>query len=211
MPAGFVFSTSLAYQRLVLSVLPARTHTDMQACMWNVARALSHARTHIPSPTTSSHGRTHTFPPAAPGFAAIMASTYKAYLGEGLGPLEWIKRFQIPHPGRVVGRIVLHATMPQVLGWVLGGYNDRLEAARPSSCRVEDKLKVCVRSTSVCVCVFSAHSGKEVPLWARVLLSCEPDRDTVLVPTAQQEDATCMCAAELLLNTRRTCVTRVGA
>ncbi|KAF6258370.1 zeaxanthin epoxidase precursor [Scenedesmus sp. NREL 46B-D3] len=74
-------------------------------------------------------------------FAAIMASTYKAYLGEGLGPLEWIKQFQIPHPARVIGRLVLHATMPAVLGWVLGGNNGHLEAARPSACRVEDRLK----------------------------------------------------------------------
>ena len=35
------------------------------------------------------------------GMAAIMASTYKAYLGEGLGPLEFIKQLKIPHPGRV--------------------------------------------------------------------------------------------------------------
>ena len=35
------------------------------------------------------------------GMAAIAASTYKAYLGEGLGPLSWIERFKIPHPGRV--------------------------------------------------------------------------------------------------------------
>jgi zeaxanthin epoxidase len=71
-----------------------------------------------------------------------MASTYKAYLGEGLGPLEWIKQFHIPHPGRVIGRLVLHATMPGVLDWVLGGNNGHLEAARPSACRVEDRLKV---------------------------------------------------------------------
>jgi hypothetical protein len=76
------------------------------------------------------------------GFAAIMASTYKAYLGEGLGPLEWIKQFQIPHPGRVIGRAVLHLTMPSVLDWVLGGNNSHLARARPSACRVEDRLKV---------------------------------------------------------------------
>eukprot|EP00879_Flechtneria_rotunda_P018325 GHRR01019222.1.p1 GENE.GHRR01019222.1~~GHRR01019222.1.p1 ORF type:complete len:467 (+),score=165.34 GHRR01019222.1:176-1576(+) len=76
------------------------------------------------------------------GFAAIMASTYKAYLGEGLGPLEFIKKYQIPHPGRVIGRIVLALTMPAVLGWVLGGNNSHLERIRPSSCRIEDKLKV---------------------------------------------------------------------
>lgn len=71
-----------------------------------------------------------------------MASTYKAYLGEGLGPLEWIKQFQIPHPGRVIGRAVLHLTMPAVLEWVLGGNNSHLARARPSACRVEDRLKV---------------------------------------------------------------------
>ncbi|KAF8060065.1 Zeaxanthin epoxidase [Scenedesmus sp. PABB004] len=75
-------------------------------------------------------------------FAAIMASTYKAYLGEGLGPLSFIRDLHIPHPGRVVGRAVLGATMPAVLDWVLGGNNDRLAAARPSSCRIEDRLKV---------------------------------------------------------------------
>jgi len=71
-----------------------------------------------------------------------MASTYKAYLGEGLGPLEWIKQFHIPHPGRVIGRAVLHLTMPAVLEWVLGGNNGHLARARPSACRVEDRLKV---------------------------------------------------------------------
>ncbi len=37
------------------------------------------------------------------GMAAIMASTYKAYLGEGLPqPLNgWLQQFKIPHPGRV--------------------------------------------------------------------------------------------------------------
>ena len=37
------------------------------------------------------------------GMAAIMASTYKAYLGEGLPePVNsWLQKFKIPHPGRV--------------------------------------------------------------------------------------------------------------
>ncbi|GLT54122.1 hypothetical protein SLA2020_273490 [Shorea laevis] len=34
--------------------------------------------------------------------AALMASTYKAYLGVGLGPLSFLTKFRIPHPGRVV-------------------------------------------------------------------------------------------------------------
>ena len=46
------------------------------------------------------------------GMAAIMASTYKAYLGEGLGPLSWIQKFKIPHPGRVgpASRCLCNAT-----------------------------------------------------------------------------------------------------
>lgn len=74
------------------------------------------------------------------GMAAFMASTYKAYLGEGLGPLEWITKFKIPHPGRVSGQIILKLTMPAVLEWVLGGYQATLErAGRIPVCRIEDK------------------------------------------------------------------------
>ena len=76
------------------------------------------------------------------GMAAFMASTYKAYLGEGLGPLEWITGLKIPHPGRVGGQVVMLATMPAVLDWVLGGYQGALKAAgRPGACRIEDKPK----------------------------------------------------------------------
>ena len=35
------------------------------------------------------------------GMAAVAASTYKAYMGEGLGPLSWIQQYKIPHFGRV--------------------------------------------------------------------------------------------------------------
>lgn len=74
------------------------------------------------------------------GMAAFMASTYKAYLGEGLGPLEWITKFKIPHPGRVSGQAVLKLTMPMVLDWVLGGYNSQLKkSGRIPVCRIEDK------------------------------------------------------------------------
>nr|AKT95177.1 zeaxanthin epoxidase [Haematococcus lacustris] len=73
------------------------------------------------------------------GMAAFMASTYKAYLGEGLGPLSWLTRYKIPHPGRVVGQWVMKLTMPGVLGWVLGGNTDKLEAARAPHCRLSDK------------------------------------------------------------------------
>jgi len=56
--------------------------------------------------------------------AAEMASTYKAYLGEGLGPLSFIEKLHIPHPGSVSGKLVLKFAMPFVLDWVLGGNAD---------------------------------------------------------------------------------------
>ena len=70
--------------------------------------------------------------------AAIMASTYKAYLGEGLGPLEGLTKFRIPHPGRVGGYVAMNAAMPGMLGWILGGNAGKLAAARPAACRVGD-------------------------------------------------------------------------
>lgn len=74
------------------------------------------------------------------GMAAFMASTYKAYLGEGLGPLEWMTKLRIPHPGRVSGQLVLKLTMPAVLDWVLTGYQSVLRmSGRAPLCRIEDK------------------------------------------------------------------------
>jgi len=73
------------------------------------------------------------------GMAAFMASTYKAYLGEGLGPLSFIEDYHIPHPGRVVGQAILKLTMPGVLAWVLGGNTHHLEGARNPQCRIGDK------------------------------------------------------------------------
>ncbi|KAI3437359.1 uncharacterized protein J3R85_005333 [Psidium guajava] len=70
--------------------------------------------------------------------AAIMASTYKAYLGVGLGPLSFLTKFRIPHPGRVGGRFFIDIAMPLMLNWVLGGNSSKLEG-RPPSCRLSDK------------------------------------------------------------------------
>jgi zeaxanthin epoxidase len=73
------------------------------------------------------------------GSAAFMASTYKAYLGEGLGPLEAMTALRIPHPGRVGGQLVMALAMPGVLSWVLGGYGGALaKSGRPGACRLED-------------------------------------------------------------------------
>ncbi|XP_059623888.1 zeaxanthin epoxidase, chloroplastic [Cornus florida] len=70
--------------------------------------------------------------------AAIMATTYKPYLGVGLGPLSFLTKFRIPHPGRVGGRFFIDIGMPLMLSWVLGGYGSKLEG-RPLCCRLSDK------------------------------------------------------------------------
>lgn len=70
--------------------------------------------------------------------AAIMATTYKPYLGVGLGPLSFLTKFRIPHPGRVGGRIFIDIAMPLMLSWVLGGNGSKLEG-RPLHCRLADK------------------------------------------------------------------------
>lgn len=77
------------------------------------------------------------------GMAAIMASTYKAYLGEGLGPLkEHLIKFKIPHPGRVGGYFAMNLTMPTMLGWVLGGNTSNLKNSdRQPHCRIDEKPK----------------------------------------------------------------------
>lgn len=72
--------------------------------------------------------------------AAIMASTYKAYLGEGLGPLSWITKLRIPHPGKVGGQFIVKYSMPLMLQWILGGNQGALEGRAPY-CRLEDKAK----------------------------------------------------------------------
>ncbi|KAI7846026.1 hypothetical protein COHA_000563 [Chlorella ohadii] len=74
------------------------------------------------------------------GMAAYMASTYKAYLGEGLGPLEWLTKFKIPHPGRVIGQIIMKATMPGTMGRVLGGFRRTLDQTdRLPMCHLADQ------------------------------------------------------------------------
>ncbi|KAK8952043.1 hypothetical protein KSP39_PZI003101 [Platanthera zijinensis] len=70
--------------------------------------------------------------------AANMASTYKPYLGVGLGPLSFLTKFKIPHPGRVGGRFIIKYAMPLMLSWVLGGNSSKLEG-RSQKCRLSDK------------------------------------------------------------------------
>nr|ACG42893.1 zeaxanthin epoxidase [Zea mays]BBM95905.1 zeaxanthin epoxidase [synthetic construct] len=70
--------------------------------------------------------------------AAIMATTYRPYLGVGLGPLSFLTKLRIPHPGRVGGRFFIKYGMPAMLSWVLGGNSSKLEG-RLLSCRLSDK------------------------------------------------------------------------
>ena len=64
----------------------------LSRCLTKLACAQAYARKRI-ARTSTIHGLA--------GMAAIAASTYKAYLGEGLGPLSFLKELRIPHPGRV--------------------------------------------------------------------------------------------------------------
>lgn len=70
--------------------------------------------------------------------AAIMASSYRPYLGVGLGPLSFLAKLRIPHPGTIGGRRLLQMVMPMMLSWVLGGNSSKLEGWIPS-CRLSDK------------------------------------------------------------------------
>ncbi|KAE9596671.1 hypothetical protein Lal_00007834 [Lupinus albus] len=70
--------------------------------------------------------------------AAQMATTYRPYIGVGLGPLEFLTKFRIPHPGKLGGRFIIDKVMPSMLKWVLGGNSSKLKG-RPQSCRITDK------------------------------------------------------------------------
>ncbi|KAH6812320.1 zeaxanthin epoxidase [Perilla frutescens var. frutescens] len=70
--------------------------------------------------------------------AALMATTYKAYLGFGFGPISFLTKYRIPHPGALGGRVVIDFMMPLMLSWVLGGNGSKLEG-RTLHCRLSDK------------------------------------------------------------------------
>ncbi|KAL4367730.1 hypothetical protein GQ457_05G007140 [Hibiscus cannabinus] len=70
--------------------------------------------------------------------AASMASAYKGFLGVGLGPLSFLTKFRIPHPGTVAVRFFIDLAMSLMLNWVLGGNSSELEG-RSLSCRLSDK------------------------------------------------------------------------
>lgn len=65
---------------------------------------------------------------------------FQAYLGEGLGPLSWIQKFKVPHPGRLGGQFILKYAMPVVLDWILGGNVGALKQSPnfQPCCRIND-------------------------------------------------------------------------
>lgn len=101
--------------------------------------------------------------------AAIMATTYKPYLGEGLGPLSFIKALKIPHPGRVGGRFFITIGMPTMLSWILGGNSFALEGRAPY-CSLEDK----------------AHSNLKKWFWNDDELERATKAEWYLVPAAER-------------------------
>jgi zeaxanthin epoxidase len=61
---------------------------------------------------------------------------FQAYLGDAMpGPLNLLSKLKIPHPGRVLGQVVMKLAMPGVLGWVLGGNMTHIERSRDAHCR----------------------------------------------------------------------------
>lgn len=80
--------------------------------------------------TTAIHGMAR--------MAATMASAYRPFLDVGRGPLSFLAKLQIPHPGRSGGRFFLQILLPVMLSWVLGGNSSKLEGWIPS-CRLSDK------------------------------------------------------------------------
>eukprot|EP00775_Hariotina_reticulata_P004395 gene4395-4648_t len=108
-------------------------------------------------------------------FAAIMASTYKAYLGDGLGPLEWIRNWHIPHPGRVGGRLILHLTMP---------------AAFPVAATATSLLSVMVFTEADFATFMHNDEQLRRAAHARWMLLCERD------PTSKSADATSCAEAK---------------
>jgi len=121
------------------------------------------------------------------GMAAFAASTYKAFLGEGLGPLEAMTKLQIHHPGRVAGKVAMGLTMPSVLGWVLGGNLSNLKVTdRPQYCRLSDKPQ--------------GFDAKDFPMFMaddEALLRAAR-ADWVLAPMLQDGDLSRACAEKAI-------------
>lgn len=128
--------------------------------------------------------------------AAMMASTYKAYLGVGLGPLSFLTKFRIPHPGRVGGRFFIDVAMPLMLSWVLGGNSSKLEGRSPC-CKLSDKasdhLRTWFRDNDALERAmngewFLVPSGSENVVSQPIYLSRSHENEPYLIGSESQED-----------------------
>ncbi|ESR39168.1 hypothetical protein CICLE_v10027323mg [Citrus x clementina] len=102
--------------------------------------------------------------------AAMMASTYNGYLSVGLGPLSFLTKFWIPHPGRVVRRFFIDLAMPLMLNWVLGGNSSKLEGRSPC-CRLSDKVHCFVTIIFAFITLrnseFAVEASDQLRTWLR--------------------------------------------
>ncbi|KAK9231230.1 hypothetical protein WN943_021462 [Citrus x changshan-huyou] len=128
--------------------------------------------------------------------AAMMASTYNGYLSVGLGPLSFLTKFWIPHPGRVVRRFFIDLAMPLMLNWVLGGNSSKLEGRSPC-CRLSDKasdqLRTWLRDNDALERAMNGEwllvpSGSETVVSQPIYLSRSDENEPYLIGSESQED-----------------------
>ncbi|KAH9711967.1 Zeaxanthin epoxidase [Citrus sinensis] len=128
--------------------------------------------------------------------AAMMASTYNGYLSVGLGPLSFLTKFPIPHPGRVVRRFFIDLAMPLMLNWVLGGNSSKLEGRSPC-CRLSDKasdqLRTWFRDNDALERAMNGEwllvpSGSETVVSQPIYLSRSDENEPYLIGSESQED-----------------------
>ncbi|GAY50309.1 hypothetical protein CUMW_125600 [Citrus unshiu] len=128
--------------------------------------------------------------------AAMMASTYNGYLSVGLGPLLFLTKFPIPHPGRVVRRFFIDLAMPLMLNWVLGGNSSKLEGRSPC-CRLSDKasdqLRTWFRDNDALERAMNGEwllvpSGSETVVSQPIYLSRSDENEPYLIGSESQED-----------------------
>ncbi|WJX55368.1 zeaxanthin epoxidase [Trifolium repens] len=128
--------------------------------------------------------------------AAFMASNYKPYIGFGLGPLEFLTKFRIPHPGIAGGRFFMEMLTPVMLNWVLGGNSSKLEG-RPLCCRLSDKaselLPIWFEDDDALERTINGEwnllpCGDETPLLKPICLSQDETNPCIIGSAQQQED-----------------------
>ncbi len=113
-----------------------------------------------------------TLPPLQPLIRPPFPPLLQAYLGEGMGPLEWITKFKIPHPGRVVGQVTGHAGPGLEGSWLCGMQSGQPTAhVRACSPAMERGCTGSAAAAAKCDCLRGAG------LWqasSPTILTCSP-------------------------------------